>query len=122
MSLEFEKYVEDKRGQILFLKYTHKKINLIEIKKGFARGGHFHQTDTNHFLISGKIEYREENIKTKKEKISIISAPNIVNVNSNIAHLLIAKENTLFFEVFDNYEDTIYPKYRKIVEKLLEQS
>ena len=97
MSLEFEKYVEDKRGQILFLKYTHKNINLIEIKKGFARGGHFHQTDTNHFLISGKIEYREENIKTKKEKISIISAPNIVNVNSNIAHLLIAKENTLFF-------------------------
>ena len=122
MSLEFEKYVEDKRGQILFLNYTHKKINLIEIKKGFARGGHFHQTDTNHFLISGKIEYREENIKTKKEKISIISAPNIINVNSNMAHLLIAKENTLFFEVFDNYEDTIYPKYRKIVEKLLEQS
>ena len=120
MSLEFEKQIEDKRGQILFLKYNDKKIYLIEIKKGCARGGHFHQTDTNHFLVSGKIEYYEENVKTKKEKISIISSPNIINVKSNMAHLLIAKENSLFFEVFNNYEDTVYPKYRKIVEKLLE--
>ncbi len=117
MSLEFEKYIEDKRGKILFLKYTHKNINLIEIKKGFARGGHYHQTDTSHFLISGKIEYYEENIKTGIETISIISSPNTINVQSNMAHLLIAKEDSLFFEVFENYEDTVYPKYRKIVEE-----
>ena len=119
MSLEFDKQIEDKRGKILFLKYGHKKINLIEIKKGFARGGHFHQTDTSHFLISGKIEYREENIKTGIEKVSTIFSPNTINVQSNVAHLLIAKEDSLFFEVFENYEDTIYPKYRKIVEVLM---
>ncbi len=120
LSLEFDKQIEDNRGKILFLKYGDKKINLIEIKKDFARGGHFHQTDTSHFLISGKIEYHEENINTGIEKISIISSPDIIHVQSNIAHLLIAKEDSLFFEVFENYEDTVYLKYRKIVEELME--
>ena len=119
MILEFEKQIEDKRGKILFLKLGRKNINLIEIKKDFARGGHFHKTNTSHFLISGKIEYHEENIKTNIEKVSIISSPNIINVPYNTAHLLIAKENSLFFEVFENYEDTVFPKYRKIVEDLM---
>ena len=119
MSLKFVKYVEDDRGKILFLKYDHKNINLIEIKNGFARGGHFHKTNTNHFLISGKIQYCEENIETGMEKISIIESPCIINTKSYIAHLLIAKENSLFFEVFENYEDTVYPKYRKIVKDLM---
>jgi hypothetical protein len=119
LSLKFKKYVEDKRGKILFLKYNDKNINLIEIKKGFARGGHFHQTITNHFLISGKIEYHEENIITGEEKISIILSPRIIHTSSNLAHLVIAKEDSLFFEVFKNYEDTVYPKYRKIVEDLM---
>lgn len=120
MCLEFEKQIEDTRGKIIFLKHGRKNINLIQIKKGFARGGHFHQTDTSHFLISGEIEYREENVKTGIEKISTIFSPNTINVSSNIAHLLIAKEDSLFFEVFENYEATIYPKYRKIVENLME--
>ncbi|QLH05778.1 hypothetical protein [Nitrosopumilus ureiphilus] len=119
MNLEFEKQIEDKRGRILFLKFGRKNINLIEIKKSFARGGHFHQTETSHFLISGKIEYYTENIKTGLEKVSIISSPNIINVQPNIAHLLIAKEDSLFFEVFENYEDTVFHKYRKIVEDLM---
>ena len=121
MNLEFEKQLEDKRGKILFLKYDKKSINLIEIKQGFARGGHFHQTNTNHFLISGKIEYREKNIKTGEEKISLISSPCIINTQSHIAHLLIAIEDSLFFEVFENYEDTVYPHYRKIVEDLMNE-
>ena len=53
------------------------------------------------------------------EKISIIESPCIINTKSYIAHLLIAKENSLFFEVFENYEDTVYPKYRKIVKDLM---
>ena len=119
VSLKFEKQYEDKRGKILFLKYDRKNINLIEIKKNFARGGHFHQIETNHFLISGKIECREENIITGAEKISIILSPKIISISANVAHLLIALENSLFFEVFENYEDTVFPKYRKIVENLM---
>jgi len=119
LSLNFEKHVEDNRGKILFLKYNNKNINLIEIKQGFARGGHFHKSSTNHFLISGKIEYCEENIETGIEKISVVESPCIINTKPHVAHLLIAKENSLFFEVFENYEDTVYPKYRKIVKDLM---
>ena len=119
LSLNFEKHVEDNRGKILFLKYNNKNINVIEIKQGFARGGHFHKSSTNHFLISGKIEYCEENIETGIEKISVVESPCIINTKPHVAHLLIAKENSLFFEVFENYEDTVYPKYRKIVKDLM---
>lgn len=119
MNLQFTKQYEDARGKILFLKYGDKNVNVIEIKKGFARGGHYHKSDTSHFLLSGKIEYHEENIKTRIEKISTIVSPQIISVSANTAHLLIALDDSLFFEVFENYEDTIYPKYRKIVEDLM---
>ena len=117
MELIFEKEIEDIRGKILFLSYNNKKINLIEIKKDFARGGHFHKTLTSHFLIKGKIKYLEENINTHQEKSLTINAPFILDVQPNCAHLLIALEDSLFVEFFEEYEATNFPKYRNIVEK-----
>lgn len=116
MSLLFEKEIKDSRGKILFLSYGNEKINFVEIKKGFARGGHYHKIVQQHFIISGKIEYREKNIKTNKEQIKIITAPTTIHVPAYTAHLLIAIEDTLFVETFKKeLEATIYPKYRKIV-------
>ena len=119
MGLEFKKLAEDVRGKILFLSYDNEKsLNIAEIKKGFARGGHYHPYEQYHVILSGKIEYREENLDTKKEQISIINGPQIIKVPQNTAHLLIAQEDTLFFESFEkNYIATNYPKYRKIVEE-----
>ena len=119
--LTYEKEIEDNRGKILFLSYRNKKINLIEIRKGFARGGHFHKTITSHFLIKGKIEYHEENTVTHEEKISIIEAPVTLDVPANHAHLLIAVDDTLFFELFEKYEAINFPKYRNIVENKMNQ-
>lgn len=119
MGLEFKKVVEDPRGKILFMSYDGKKsLNIAEIKKGFARGGHYHPYEQYHVILSGKIEYREENLDTKKEQIHIIKGPEIIQVPPNTAHLLIALEDTLFFESFaQNYVATDYPKYRKIVKE-----
>ena len=119
MGLEFKKLAEDVRGKILFLSYDNEKsLNIAEIKKGFARGGHYHPYEQYHVILSGKVEYREENLDTKKEQISIINGPQIIKVPQNTAHLLIAQEDTLFFESFEkNYIATNYPKYRKIVEE-----
>jgi len=119
MGLEFKKLAEDVRGKILFMSYDGKKsLNIAEIKKGFARGGHYHPYEQYHVILSGKIEYREENLDTKKEQIRVIDAPEILKVPPNTAHLLIALEDTLFFESFDkDYIATDYPKYRKIVEQ-----
>lgn len=121
MGLEFKKLAEDVRGKILFLSYDNEKsLNIAEIKKGFARGGHYHPYEQYHVILSGKIEYREENLDTKKEQIRIINGPQIIKVPPNTAHLLIAQEDTLFFESFEkNYIATNYPKYRKIVEELM---
>ena len=119
MGLEFKKLAEDVRGKILFLLYNGtKSLNIAEIKKGFARGGHYHPYEQYHVILSGKVEYREESLDTKKEQNRIINGPEIIKVPPNTAHLLIALEATLFFESFDkDYIATNYPKYRKIVEE-----
>lgn len=118
MGLQFEKAVEDDRGKILFLSYDNKKINIVEIKKGFARGGHYHPSETAHIILTGKIEYREENVDTGKERIEIITSPASVSIPSRTAHLLIALEDAIFVESFNvQYNAIDYPKYRKIVEE-----
>lgn len=123
MGLEFKKVAEDVRGKILFLSYDDKSLNVAEIKKGHARGGHYHPYEQYHVILSGKVEYREENVDTKKEKIRIIDSAEIIKVPSNTAHLLIALEDTLFFESFDqDYIATNYPKYRKIIEERMKAS
>ena len=118
MGLTFLKKAEDKRGKIFFYSFDGKQINFIEIKKNFARGGHYHKFGSNHLLLSGKIKYAEKNLDTNLETIKIINAPDIIHTPSKIAHLLIALEDTLFIEVFDDkYEAIIYPPYRQIVQE-----
>ena len=120
MNLQFEKQVEDKRGKILFLSLGLKKINIVEIKKGFARGGHFHNFPSTHIIVFGKIELREEDLENNIEQIKKISAPSIINVQQNTAHLFIALEDSMFVETFDGeYQASDYPKYRKIVDEML---
>jgi len=120
MNLKIDNEFEDVRGKIIFYSYNNKKVNVAEIKKGYARGGHYHKFDQDHFIISGKLEYREKNLKTGKEEIKIIDKPSIIHVPANSAHLLLALEDSLFFEVYDGkYEAANYPEYRKIVEEKL---
>ena len=120
MNLQFEKQVEDKRGKILFLSLGTKKINIVEMKKGFARGGHFHNFPSTDIIVYGKIELREENLNNGVEQIKKISAPSIINIQQNTAHLFIALEDSMFVETFDGeYQASDYPKYRKIVDERL---
>ena len=72
MPLKFDKTTEDRRGKIIWLSSELTKINIVEIRSGFARGGHYHNHETTHFVISGKIEYREKNIDTGEEKTEIV--------------------------------------------------
>ena len=116
MELKYIKEGGDIRGKILFFTYDKTKINLFEIKKGFARGGHYHNYDITHTLITGKIEHRIEDIETKQEQISIITAPAILEIPAKSANLIIAIEDSVFTEVFsEEYKSTVYDKYRNIV-------
>ncbi len=121
--LEYLKTVSDERGSIIFMKNGSKLLNFVEIKKGFSRGGHFHEFHSTHNLISGKVEYCEFNMKTNEERNEIYEAPFIIKVPPFVAHLLTALEDVLFIEIFDNeYQSTEFPKYRKIVEEKLKNS
>lgn len=116
MTFEFKGDGGDKRGKILFFTCGKMKINLFEIKKGFARGGHYHDYDITHMLITGKIEHRIENIETNQEQISIVTAPAILEIPAKSANLIIAIEDSVFTEVFsEEYKSVVYDKYRNIV-------
>ncbi|MEK9774464.1 MAG: hypothetical protein VW298_02500 [Candidatus Woesearchaeota archaeon] len=48
----------------------------------------------------------------------IFNAPHVINVPPYVAHLLTAKMDSYFVEIFENeYQAIDFPKYRKIVEK-----
>ena len=122
-NLEYLKTVSDKRGTIIFMKNGLNFLNLVEIKQGFSRGGHFHPFHSSHNLISGKVEYMEFNTKTLKEKKTIYDSPYNIDVPPFVAHLLTALDDVLFLEIFKNkYQDTIFPKYRKIVEQKISEN
>lgn len=122
MVLEYLKKVSDIRGSIFFLKNNSNKINLVEIKKGFSRGGHFHKFHSIHNIILGKVEYLEYNTKTHEERKAIYDAPYVIEVPPYVAHLLTALEDVLFVEVFENkYQATKFLKYRKIVEEKIQK-
>jgi len=122
MTLEFNKSVSDVRGTILFCSFGKSTINFVETKKGFSRGGHYHEFKSDHILLRGKIEFRELNLSTNMEQIRILSAPCTVSVEPNVAHLLTALEDSLFLECFDTeYFAIDYFPYRNIVDEKIKQ-
>ncbi|MFZ1077864.1 MAG: hypothetical protein WAN47_10595 [Nitrosotalea sp.] len=115
--MKIEKEVEDVRGKIFFLSSNNKKVHLLELRKGYSRGGHYHKIPTKHIVILGKIEYRGKDINTGRERIQVFLANEIIDTPSKEAHLLTALEDSLFLEVFEKeYEDTNFPEYRYVVE------
>jgi len=118
MTLFFKKEVQDKRGKILFFSYGKKQVNFVEIKKKFARGGHYHDFESNHVILSGIVRYLEKNLETGLEHSKILKAPCFVVTPQKRPHLLIALEDTLFIEVFDKtYSAVNFPEYRNIVDQ-----
>ena len=117
MTLIIEDQVGDIRGKIIFLKFNNKSLNLVEIKKGYSRGGHYHEFDSYHQIIKGKIEYRETSIQDKQEKTYEVFSPTCIFTPKYQAHIITALEDSIFIETFDNeYSAINFPDYRKIVE------
>ena len=123
MNLQLEKEIEDVRGKIIFYTHNKMKINLVETRKGFARGGHYHSYEQDHILISGQMEVRLCDISTDEETIQTFKVPSVIHIPKNNAHLFIALEDSLFIETFDSkYEIINFPKYRQIVEERMKTS
>jgi len=120
---EYLKTVSDERGSLIFMKNNSHLLNFVEIKKGFSRGGHFHNFFSTHNIISGKVEYLEYDTKTNVERKEIYTTPSIIDVRPFVAHLLTALEDVLFVENFgEKYTTTYFPRYRKIVDEKISKT
>ena len=101
MTVELINSGGDHRGKILFFKSKNLKINFFEIKKNYARGGHYHDYPVTYVLISGKIEHRMKSLDTDEEIIEIISGPSIIKLPINVANLILAIKTSIFLEMYD---------------------
>ena len=123
MDLRLEKQVGDIRGKIFFFSQGNKRFNLVEMKKGFARGGHYHNFEQTHIILTGKIEYHEKDLVLDKEDMKVINSPDSVVIPARTPHLFIAIEDSSFIEIYENsYEATEYPEFRRIVEERMNMS
>ena len=86
---------EDVRGQRWNFQDNGNLISLFEIKKGFSRGGQYHENEVTHVLISGKIEYRRENVLTGKEEISTLDSFSSTLLPHNTSDLITALEDSV---------------------------
>mgnify|MGYP006448416863 CR=1 FL=1 len=117
-----DKTAKDIRGSVFFFKTDVKNLNLIETKKGYARGGHYHEYDSNLILVSGLIQYIEKNIETNLEEIRNIEGPSIIHTPAKHAHLLIALEDSIFLESYNlSYSAIDFPEYRDIVKQKMKK-
>lgn len=115
--MQFKEKDEDIRGKRWNFQDNGNLVSLFEIKKGFTRGGQYHKNEVTHILISGTVEYRKENIITKKEEISILKAYSITCLPANTSDLITALEDSIMIGIYKKEnENTFYPKHRKIVE------
>jgi hypothetical protein len=110
------KETEDRRGKIVWLLSGDKEIHVIDTKKGFSRGGHYHPFDSTHILLSGYIVYRECGPEGGDETSSTVKGIATIVTPANRAHMITAIEDSTFIEVFDQpYQATDFAQYRKIV-------
>ena len=116
--MQFEKKDEDVRGKRWNFQDKSNLISLFEIKKGFVRGGEYHKNDVIHILISGKVEYRKENVLTQKEEIQILESYSLIHLPPKTSDLITALEDSIMIGVYKKeINKTFYKKHRQIVKE-----
>jgi len=116
--MEFKEKDEDIRGKRWNFQDKSNLISLFEIKKGFVRGGEYHKNEVIHILISGKVEYRKENVITQKEEIKILESYSLIHLPPKTSDLIIALEDSIMIGVYKKeINKTFYQKHRQIVKE-----
>lgn len=98
-------------------------ISLFEIKKGFVRGGQYHENDVIHILISGSIEYKKENIVTKQKEIIHLDSFSSIHLPPNTSDLITALEDSVMVGLYKKEAvDRFYQKHRTIVNNKIQKN
>jgi len=99
------------------------KFLVVETKKEKRRGGHYHNIDTFHFVVSGKVTYYElqlddkgQRIENKNEVKKNVSGGTLIQTPAFAVHMIKALEDSTIIEPLDKNKETIeYAPYRKMI-------
>ncbi len=119
--MQFVKEENDVRGNRWIFHDKDSIISLFEIKKGFSRGGQYHENAVTHMLISGNVKYTKENIVTKQEHTTILNPFSVMVLPPNTSDLITALEDSMMIGLYKKESaDRFYKKHRKIVRAKIE--
>lgn len=116
---------EDARGYIAKIDLPDKReCILIFTRKGFARGGEYHNSEQTDTLIYGRLRWKlgwvlwDGSIKIMNDDVEQNVPGQQRTLLAGEVHMAEALEDTLYIEWLDgDFEKTFVPELRKIVEE-----
>ncbi len=106
---------KDHRGVRYSCRFGNQKWLLITIKQGKYRGGHAHNFEQVHLLLSGKLAIFTQKGKTKRKIVLLPGG--VYRAKKGEFHLFKALQGCIFIEPAYREKATLHPTWRKRVEK-----
>jgi dTDP-4-dehydrorhamnose 3,5-epimerase-like enzyme len=91
----------EERGEFVQISYREeiRHVALFEIKRGFSRGGHYHEKKEEVFyVVRGKIKAKMMDLDTHHEEERLFETGDRIRIEPRCAHLFYALEDTLVVE------------------------
>jgi quercetin dioxygenase-like cupin family protein len=118
-----EKTAVDSRGSTFKAVIAGKEYLFLEMRKGALRGGHYHDRETLHLVLSGRIKFEIADPLTAEQSEIVAKPMETVLVTAGKAHLLEALEDAMFMEPLDKEKSTMdFEPQKARVKKYLERS
>jgi dTDP-4-dehydrorhamnose 3,5-epimerase-like enzyme len=103
----------EERGEFVQISYREeiRHLALFEIRRGFTRGGHYHERKEEIFyIVSGKIEAKFLDLDTREKAERVFEKGDRLRIRPRCGHLFSGLDDTLiveyspqFFDPEDNY-------------------
>jgi dTDP-4-dehydrorhamnose 3,5-epimerase-like enzyme len=101
------KFSNDRRGSIFRTSLAEKDYLFVQMSKRSLRGGHYHNVETFHLVVQGRIRFELVDSVTR-EKRQLTAVPmDIIRVKAGVAHLLEALEDSMFIEPLRKHGSTV---------------
>jgi dTDP-4-dehydrorhamnose 3,5-epimerase-like enzyme len=98
----------EERGEFVQISYREeiRHLALFEIKRGFSRGGHYHERKEEIFYIAaGKIEAKFLDLDTQEKAERVFEKGDRLRIQPRCAHLFTGVEDTLIVEYSPQFFD-----------------
>jgi len=118
--LEIKKVHEDVRGEIFEVLLGGNQIGaILNTNEGFARGGHYHPSEQQLYIVKGEFEYTTMELdKPETKKTVTLKEGDFITIPPKLIHLMTATKESVFFEAMpEGYSAINYEPFRKIVEE-----